>query len=212
LFDLPEPVPKNLPEGLAYEPDFLGADEERALIDLIRSLPLAAAIYKQYTARRRVVSFGGSYDYDANKRLPARDLIEELHPLRARVARWAGVAPEAITHTLVAEYAPGTPLGWHRDVPDHEEVYGVSLGSTAVLRFRPYPPVDPKRAEVVRLHAAPRSIYAMRGPARWGWQHSVAPVDELRWSITLRTARSQERWRQKAPSQQVASAAHAPGG
>ena len=90
---------------------------------------------------------------------------------------------------LVAEYAPGTPLGWHRDVPEHEEVFGVSLGSMAVLRFRPWPPTEPKRADVVKLRAAPRSIYAMRGPARWGWQHSVAPVDELRWSITLRTAR-----------------------
>jgi len=156
---------------------------------LIRALPLQAAIYKQYTARRRVVSFGGSYDYDANKLLPAQPLIEELHPLRARVARWAGVEPEAIRHTLVAEYAPGTPLGWHRDVPEHEEVYGISLGSTATLRFRPYPPVAPKRADVVKLRAAPRSIYALRGPARWAWQHSVAPVDELRWSITMRTAR-----------------------
>jgi alkylated DNA repair dioxygenase AlkB len=189
LFDLPEPVPTNLPEGLTYARDFLERDEEAALIGLIRSLPLAAAIYKQYTARRRVVSFGGSYDYDANKRLPARDLIEELHPLRARVARWAGVAPEAIAHVLVAEYAPGTPLGWHRDVPDHEDVFGVSLGSTAVLRFRPYPPTEPKRADVVKLRAEARSIYAMRGAARWGWQHSVSPVDELRWSITFRTMR-----------------------
>jgi alkylated DNA repair dioxygenase AlkB len=188
--DLPEPFPQNLPEGLAYEPEFLARDEEQALIALIRSLPLAAAKYKDYTARRRVVSFGGSYDYDANKLLPAQPLIEELHPLRARVARWAGVAPKAIAHVLVAEYAPGTPLGWHRDVRDHEEVFGVSLGATAVLRFRPFPPVAPKRADVVRLRAAPRSIYAMRGPARWGWQHSVSPVDELRWSITLRTARA----------------------
>ena len=152
-------------------------------------MPLAAAQYKEYTARRRVLSFGGSYDYDANKLLPAQPLIEELHPLRARVARWASVEPEALRHVLVAEYAPGTPLGWHRDVPEHEEVFGVSLGSTAVLRFRPYPPVAPKRADVVKLRAAPRSIYAMRGPARWGWQHSVSPVDELRWSITLRTVR-----------------------
>jgi alkylated DNA repair dioxygenase AlkB len=160
---------------------------------LIRALPLHAAIYKQYTARRRVVGFGGSDDHDADKLLPAQPLIEELHPLRARVARWAGVAPEAITHTLVAEYAPGTPLGWHRDVPEHEEIFGVSLGSPAVLRLRPYPPTDPKRADVVKLRAAPRSIYALRGPARWAWQHSVAPVDELRWSITLRTARDASR-------------------
>ena len=188
--DLPEPVPQDLPEGLAYEPGFLSRDEEQALIALIRSLPLAAAQYKEYTARRRVMSFGGSYDYDANKLLPAQPLIEELHPLRARVARWAGIDPVALHHVLVAEYAPGTPLGWHRDVPDHEEVFGVSLGSTAVLRFRPYPPVAPRRADVVKLRAAPRSVYAMRGPARWAWQHSVAPVEELRWSITLRTVRA----------------------
>jgi alkylated DNA repair dioxygenase AlkB len=187
--DLPEPVPHRLPEGLAYEPEFLARDEEQSLIALIRTLPLEAAKYKEYTARRRVVSFGGSYDYDANKLLPAQPLIEALHPLRARVAHWAGVAPEALHHVLVAEYAPGTPLGWHRDVPDHEDVFGISLGSTAVLRLRPYPPVAPKRADVVKLRAAPRSVYAMRGPARWAWQHSVAPVDELRWSITLRTRR-----------------------
>jgi alkylated DNA repair dioxygenase AlkB len=187
--DLPEPIPANLPEGLVYEAEFLSRDEEAALIALIRALPLQAAIYKQYTARRRVVSFGGSYDYDANKLLPAQPLIEELHPLRARVARWAGIAPEALHHVLVAEYAAGTPLGWHRDVPEHEEVYGVSLGTPATLRLRPYPPVAPKRADVVKLRAAPRSIYALRGPARWAWQHSVSPVEELRWSITLRTAR-----------------------
>ena len=187
--DLPEPLPQGLPEGLAYEPEFLSRDEEQALIALIRALPLQAAKYKDYTARRRVTSYGGSYDFDANKLLPAQPLIDELHPLRARVARWAGVSPDELRHVLVAEYAPGAPLGWHRDVPDHEEVFGVSLGATATLRFRPYPPTDPKRADVVMLRAAPRSIYAMRGVARWGWQHSVAPVEALRWSITMRTPR-----------------------
>lgn len=160
------------------------------MIDLMRTLPLEAAKYKEYTARRRVASFGGSYDFDANRLLPAQPLIEALHPLRARVAHWAGIEPGRLHHVLVAEYAPGTPLGWHRDVPDHEEVFGVSLGSTAILRFRPFPPVAPKRADVVKLRAAPRSVYAMRGPARWGWQHSVAPVEDLRWSITMRTART----------------------
>ncbi len=187
--DLPEPLPRGLPEGLTYEPGFLSRDEEQALVALIRTLPLQAAKYKQYTARRRVTSFGGSYDFDANELLPAQPLVAELHPLRARVAQWAGVSPDDLRHVLVAEYAPGTPLGWHRDVPDHEEVFGVSLGAPAVLRLRPYPPTDPERADVVKLRAAPRSIYAMRGVARWGWQHSVAPVEALRWSITLRTPR-----------------------
>ena len=193
LFDLAPPLPAGLPQGLRYEPAFLSLEEEAALIGVIRALPLAAAKYKAYTARRRVVSYGGSFDYDANRLQPATPLVASLAPLRDRVARWAGFAPDELVHALVAEYAPATPLGWHRDVPDFEEVMGVSLGAPAVLRFRPYPPVDPKRSDIVRLQAAPRSIYLLQGPARWGWQHSVAPVEALRWSVTFRTSRKARR-------------------
>ncbi len=166
--DLPEPVPANLPEGLAYEPEFLSRDEEQALIATIRALPLEAAKYKEYTARRRVASFGGSDDFDADKLRPAQPLIEALQPLRARVARWAGIEPEALRHVLVAEYAPGTPLGWHRDVPDHAEVFGVSLGSTAVLRLRLYPPVAPRRAafDLCDAGSGALGLAAQRGAGR----------------------------------------------
>lgn len=189
LFDDLPPSPGALPPGLRYEPAWLSAAEEAALIDRLRQLPLKAAQYKQYTARRRVVSYGGQFDYDSLELRPSAPLIAELHPLREQVARWAGLDAAALVHVLVAEYAPGTPLGWHRDVPDFEDVFGVSLGGTARLRFRPYPPHAPKRADILSLDVEPRSIYALRGPARWGWQHSVAPVDALRWSITFRTAR-----------------------
>ena len=189
LFDLPLPLPERLPAGLVYESDFLSSREESDLIGTLSQLPLEAARYKTYTARRRVVSYGGSFDYDVNRLLPAGELVETLHPLRDRVARWLGVAPQALVHTLVAQYPEGAPLGWHRDVPDFEDVVGVSLGGEAVLRFRPYPPVRPKRSEIVRLAVSPRSIYLLKGPARWDWQHSVAPSESLRWSITFRTAR-----------------------
>lgn len=188
LFD-PEAVPPSRwPAGLVIEPEWLGRDEECDLIELIRTLPLANAKYKSYTARRRVVSYGGSFDYDTNRLSPAAPLIDGLHGLRGRVAGWLGVAPDALVHALVAEYAPGTPLGWHRDVPDFEEVVGISLGGSALMRFRPYPPALARRDDTLRLVIAPRSIYRMQGPSRWQWQHSVAPVDALRWSITFRTA------------------------
>ncbi len=79
-----------------------------------------------------------------------------------------------LVHALVAEYAPGTPLGWHRDVPDFETIVGVSLGGRATLKFRPYPD-EPATRKVVQLEVAPRSIYKMADEARWDWQHSVAP-------------------------------------
>ena len=179
-----------LPEGFEYQEDFVSAAEEAALLTAIAALPLAEARYKGYTARRRIASFGSSYDFDDNRLQPAEPLPGFLLPLRERAAEWAGVAPEALSAALVAEYRPGTPLGWHRDVPDYEIVVGVSLGAWARMKLRPYPPVQPRKSDVVTLDLAPRSAYVIRGVARWGWQHRIAPTAALRHSITLRTRRA----------------------
>jgi hypothetical protein len=32
----------------------------------------------------------------------------------------------------------------------------------------------------------PRSIYLLRGPARWNWYHSIPPLPSLRYSVTFR--------------------------
>ncbi|SEA87055.1 Alkylated DNA repair dioxygenase AlkB [Variovorax sp. YR216] len=176
-------------EGLEYQPDFLSPEEEGYLLGIVRSLPLCAAQYKQYLARRRVASFGGSFDYDTNMLRPGKPLDERLVPLRDRVAGWLGVRHDELVHALVAEYVPGTPLGWHRDVPNFEVIAGVSLGNNAVLRFRPYPPDDVAKRAVLEMDVAPRSVYKMAGQARWAWQHSVSPVKAMRWSITFRTRR-----------------------
>lgn len=188
-----------LPAGLRYQEDFLSPAEEADLIARIEQLPLAPMQYQQYTALRRVVNYGGKYDFSAQRLEQAEPLPDWLQPLREKAAAWLGIPPENFTQALVAEYSPGTPLGWHRDVPDHEDIVGISLGSDAVLRFRPYPPDAPKKADVVKLAVAPRSIYLLRGPARWEWQHSVAPTRALRYSITLRTpAAGQRRARTRA--------------
>jgi alkylated DNA repair dioxygenase AlkB len=112
-------------------------------------------------------------------------------PLREKVARWIGIPPGTFVHGLVTEYAPGTPLGWHRDVPNFEVIVGVSLGGPARMRLRPYRPGEKNRREdVIPLELQPRSAYVMRDTARWGWQHSIAETKELRYSITFRTARN----------------------
>jgi alkylated DNA repair dioxygenase AlkB len=186
----PAPAPSfALPEGLVYQREFLSPQEERELVACIEQLPLAPMKYQQYEALRRVVSYGGKYDFSARRLHEAEPLPPWLQPLREKAAAWAGVDAAGFTQALVAEYRPGTPLGWHRDVPDFEDVVGISLLNEAVMRFRRYPPNEPKRADVVKLALQPRSVYLLRGTARWGWQHSVAATKQLRYSITFRTSR-----------------------
>ena len=189
--DLFGEAPAAAVEGLRYERDFLSLAEEAELLGIVQGLPLKEMRYKEYTARRRGTSFGGSYDFGTNRLEPGPQLPEALHPLRAKVAAWAGIAPEDLGHMLIAEYRPGTPLGWHRDVPDFEDIIGVSLHNDAVMQFRPYVPGAPASGPAaLEFLIEPRSVYLLRGPARWAWQHAIAPTEALRYSITLRTLRT----------------------
>jgi alkylated DNA repair dioxygenase AlkB len=176
------------PEGFRYQPEFLSADEENKLLAAVKSLPLEQAQYREWHAKRRIVSYGGRYDFTHRELSDAPPIPGFLHPLRERIARWAGICPSDLGHATIAEYQPGTQLGWHRDVPNFEDVMGISLSGHARLRLRPYPPKRGARsARIVDL--APRSAYAFRGIARWNWQHAISPTKELRYSITFRTLR-----------------------
>jgi alkylated DNA repair dioxygenase AlkB len=180
-------IPQRLPAGLVYHPDFITPEEESVLLNEIGTLPLREAKYKEYTAKRRIMSYGASYDFSSNELIPAGPIPPFLLPLRDRIAEWTGVPASRFTHALIAEYKVGTQLGWHRDVPDFETIVGVSLGGPCRMRLRRYPPKKGKNSESLSLDLEPRSAYMMRGDARWGWQHSIPPTKNLRYSITFRT-------------------------
>jgi alkylated DNA repair dioxygenase AlkB len=160
----------NGPPGFRYRPEFVTVAEEDALLADIRALPLAQARYKDYTARRRVASFDG-------------DTPAFLRQLTTRVAEWLELPARKLHHILVAEYQTGTPLGWHRDMPQYELVCGVSLGAACRMRFRAY--AAPRR--ILSLELAPRSAYVLRDEVRWRWEHSIPAATALRYSITFRT-------------------------
>lgn len=187
LFDASEA----LPEGLTHQPEFLGREEERALLNVFSSLEFREAEYREWKAKRRIVSYGGRYDFTHRELNVAAPIPAFLHPLRERIAGWACIEPSGIHHAVIAEYRPGTQLGWHRDVPDFERVLGVSLGGRARMRFRPFPPAPGARATLA-IDLEPRSAYSFAGPARWGWQHAISPTKELRYSVTFRTLRCAE--------------------
>ena len=178
------------PAGLVYMPDFIGADEERRLLLAIGDVPMHDAQYYAYTAKRRVASFGASYDFESRQLHDAAPVPEFLIPLRRRLAEVASVPDVTFVQTLITEYRPGTPLGWHRDALNYELVAGVSLGGRCRIRFRPYPPRGGRDPNTFALELAPRSIYVMRDEVRWKWQHSIPAAPEQRWSITFRTLKS----------------------
>lgn len=178
------------PPGFVYQPAFITREEESALLEIIRELPLQEAKFQQYTARRRTVRYGTEYDPRVKAPDHAPGIPEFLFPLRDKVARWIELPAESFVHGLVTEYRPGTPLGWHRDAPDYEAIAGVSLGGACRMRLRPYQPGEGhKKEDVIALELEPRSAYQIRDKARWGWQHSIAATKQLRYSITFRTAR-----------------------
>lgn len=174
---------------MIYRRDFLASATEADLVQTIAGLPFGAAQYRQYTAKRRTVSFGASYDFTTNRPLPAPPEPEWLWPLRERVAVWVGLPAVDFSFALVTEYQPGRQLGWHRDVPNFETVVGVSLAGVGRMRFRPWPPGDAPRRAALTVDLEPRSAYVLRGESRWRWQHAISPTKQLRYSITFRTAR-----------------------
>jgi len=180
-------IAPHLPTGMVYELDFISVEEEAVLLAEISTLPLHEAKYKDYTAKRRIMSYGASYDFSSNELVPAGPIPAFLLPLRERVAQWTGVPSSRFTHALIAEYRTGTQLGWHRDVPEFEMIVGISLGGPCRMRLRRYPPKKGTSAEPLALQLEPRSAYSMRGEARWGWQHSIPPTKTTRYSITFRT-------------------------
>ena len=184
--------PDDLPRGFRYEEAFLTREEEAALLEQVRGVTFANFEMRGVIARRRVAFFGASYDAGR----PATPMPAFLEPLRARTAAWAGVAAGAFAMALINEYRPGAPIGWHRDAPQYELIAGLSLLAPCRMRLRPY--VSPRelparggrrRAATHEIELAPRSAYVIAGPARREYEHSIPPVDALRYSITFRTLR-----------------------
>ena len=186
LFEAPPTLPRGVPEGFVYRPDFLSRDEEAELAAWLGTLPFAAFQFHGYEGRRRVVSYGWQYDFARSHLLKADDIPAELLAVRARAAALAGHAPEELQQVLLNEYQHGAPIGWHRDRPVFAEVVGISLQAPCTFRFRRRTPGGFERAS---LTLEPRSAYLLSGPARTEWEHSIPPVVQHRYSITFRNFR-----------------------
>ncbi len=184
--------------GLDYREDMIGGAEERGLIECLSAEELTPFRFQGWLSNRKTRSFGWRYDFDDASFTRAEAVPAWLDSLRASAAEFASVAPEDFVHVLLARYDPGAGIGWHKDRDVFEQVVGVSLGASAVLRFRQRTPTGFRRASI---EVAPRSAYLLSGEARWEWEHRITPGDQLRFSITFRTL--SEKGRRIVDSQRI---------
>jgi len=168
LFDLPD----SLPTGLVYRPDFLTAGEEEILLAYIENVSMPYLRFREHESKRRGMSF-------------EHTLPSFLSPLQNKVAKWLGIPRRVINEAFVQEYPPGYGIGWHRD-RETPLVVGISLKGWARMRFRPLDKIGNPKA-VISFEVEPRSAYVMQRAIATQWQHSVAPVEAPRYSITFRT-------------------------
>jgi alkylated DNA repair dioxygenase AlkB len=187
LFDLPPPPPKAMPQGFRYQPDLITAEEEGDLARRFAALDFKPYEHLGYLGNRRIAAFGWRRDADGAMVETGEPLPDVLMLLLDRVAAFTGLARESFRHALVTEYAPGAGIGWHRDRPPAVAIAGVSLVSPCTFRLRRKTGDRWDRASIL---AAPRSAYLMSGPSRSDWQHSIPPVEALRYSVTFRTVRA----------------------
>jgi alkylated DNA repair dioxygenase AlkB len=171
------------PEGFAYREEAITPDEERALAAQFARLPLAPFAFHGFLGRRRIVSYGWRYDYAGRKLRPSEEIPGLLMPLRERAAEIAGVAAQSLQQVLVTEYAAGAAIGWHRDKPMFEDVVAFSFLAPCTLRLRRRHGAGWDRRSIELM---PRSAYLLRGASRRDWEHSIPPVDQLRFSVTFR--------------------------
>lgn len=176
-----------LPEGFRYQNGVLSESEEREVVAMIQPLPFKEFEFHGYLGKRRVVSYGWRYDFDKRRIRQVDDIPEFLHPLRVKAAAFAGLVPVELQMALVTEYQAGAGIGWHRDKAEFGDVIGISLLSACPFRLRRKAGTKWER---VTVDVQPRSAYLLRGPSRTEWEHSIAGVDALRYSITFRNLRA----------------------
>jgi alkylated DNA repair dioxygenase AlkB len=170
------------PEGFSATPCFLDPQEQAALLRRLGGLTYGHDVFRGRRLRRSYAQFGYAYVSTGQRLVPAPPLPGFLTTLIEKSLPHCPMGT-AFDQCIVTHYPEGTGIGWHTDATRFGEcIMAVSLGAEARLQFRPN-----GTREVCYEHlAVPGSLYVLRGPARWQYQHQVVAVRAVRYSLTFR--------------------------
>ncbi len=157
------------PIGFAYRPGFISCSEEDSLAERLLRLPFIPSVMRGQPTRRKMHHFGWNYGPQQRTLTPAPNPIPDwLLPLRDRCAEWAQSQSQDFQQAIVTLYwQKDAGIGPHIDAPVFGPcVFGVSLLSSVEMVFE---------REGVRYASKlePRSLYVMRGEARYSWSHTI---------------------------------------
>ena len=176
-----------LPVGFRYMPDVLSSAEEKRLVQKFEKLPLRPFEFHGHQGNRRIYTFGHRYIFAGQQPRADASVPDYLRPLIEIAGNISGVPTADFEQLMVTEYPPGAGIGWHRDRPTYEDIVAISFLAACTLRLRRKVNENWERQSA---YIEPRSAYLLHGPVRNIWQHSIVPMDVLRYSVTLRTFRA----------------------
>ena len=177
------------PPGFFYLNNFITESEEKKLLEGISVIELHNLNFQGFTALRKVQSFGYDYSFDKRSLSKGKDIPGAFNFLIQNVAKLLSIPSDDFAELLVTEYPAGSVINWHRDAPPFDLIAGISLLSDCTFRLKPHDKAKQNRKSIISFPVKRRSLYIMQGESRSDWQHSISPVKEIRYSVTLRTLR-----------------------
>jgi len=170
------------PEGFSYYADFLTPYDQKALAAELRHLEFTHDHFRGQQLRRCYAQFGYAYVSTGRKLRPTAPFPDFLAALVGLSIPYCPVGTR-FNQCIITHYPPGAGIGWHTDADQFgETIIAVSLAGDARLQFRP----KGSNRSTHELIATSGSLYTMRGPARWDYQHQIKPVRTDRYSVTCR--------------------------
>lgn len=156
-------------DGLVYYPDFISANEHRAILRFIDGQAWLGDL------KRRVQHYGYKYDYTARNidySMYLGPIPDELLAIGERIHDYGhfGKAPD---QAIINEYEPGQGIAPHIDCQPcfGDTIVTLSLLSPIIMTLFPEWDKDEKRTYVLE----PRSLLIISGEARYKWYHGIMP-------------------------------------
>ncbi len=179
----PLPLPEGAPAGLRLVAA-LSPDEQAEARAHVEALAFTHDRFRGRQMRRGYAQFGYAYVSTGRRLEPVTSIPGWLSRLSTRARARAGLRERPrFDQAIITRYPKGAGIGWHTDAPVFGElVLILSLGHAARMQLRR----DKHDAAPVSLELSTGSALTLAGPARARWQHRIAPVKALRYSITLR--------------------------